>query len=140
MADRVQQVGLAEAGAAIEKQRVVAVRGALGDGARRGVRELVGGADDEGLEHVARVELRLGGRGESRLRSPLLESEDDAGRPGQRGRGGVEERAVGFLEGVQEVRVGRHEDDFVGLLAPHPQGFDPGLEVVPLEPGEQVLL
>jgi hypothetical protein len=35
--DGVQQVRLAEADAAVEEERVVAVRGALGDGARRGV-------------------------------------------------------------------------------------------------------
>ena len=56
MADGVQQVGLAEPDAAVEEERVVAVRGALGDGPRGGVRELVGAADDEGVEGVLRVE------------------------------------------------------------------------------------
>ena len=60
VADRVQQVGLAEAHAAVEEERVVAVRRVLGDGARGGVGELVRLADHEGAEHVLRVEVRRG--------------------------------------------------------------------------------
>ena len=74
VADGVQEVRLAEADAAVEKERVVAVRGRLGDGARGGVRELIRRADDEVLEQVAGVERRrpVGERG------PLLEREEDA--------------------------------------------------------------
>ena len=53
--DRVHQVRLSEADAAVQEERVVGARGRFGDGARRGVRELVGGADDEGVEREARV-------------------------------------------------------------------------------------
>ena len=56
VADGVHQVGLAEAHAAVQEQRVVGVAGALRDRQARGVREAVGGADDEGPERVARVE------------------------------------------------------------------------------------
>ena len=44
VADGVHQVGLAEAHAAVQEQRVVGVAGALGDRQARGVREAVGGA------------------------------------------------------------------------------------------------
>ena len=56
VADRVQQVRLAEPGAAVDEQRVVGLGRRLGDGDRGGVREAVGRADDERLEHVLRVE------------------------------------------------------------------------------------
>ena len=58
MADRVQQVGLAEPALAVDEQRVVGLGRRLGDGDRRGVREPVGRADDEGLEGVLGVEPR----------------------------------------------------------------------------------
>ena len=54
--DRVQQVGLAQPGAAVDEQRVVRLRRRLGDRDRRGVGEPVGRADDERLERVLRVE------------------------------------------------------------------------------------
>ena len=54
--DRVEQVGLAEAGRPADVQRVVGEAGHLGDGERGGVGEAVGVADDELLERVARVE------------------------------------------------------------------------------------
>ncbi len=54
--DRVHQVRLAETDAAVEEERVVGAGGRFGHGARRGVGELVGGADDEGLEGEARVQ------------------------------------------------------------------------------------
>ena len=59
MADRVQQVGLAQPGVAVDQQRVVGLARRLGhrDGGR--VREPVGRADDEGLEGVLRVEPGL---------------------------------------------------------------------------------
>ena len=54
--DRLQEVGLAEAGAAVDEERVVRLRRRLGDGERGGVGEAVGRADDEGVEGVLRVE------------------------------------------------------------------------------------
>ena len=56
VADRVQQVGLAQSGAAVDEQRVVGAGRLLGDGDGRGVREAVARADDEGLEGVLVVE------------------------------------------------------------------------------------
>ena len=64
VADRVQEVGLAEAGRAVEKQRVVGLAGQLGDGERGRVGEAVGVADDELVERELRMKLALvaGGR------------------------------------------------------------------------------
>ena len=60
VADGVHEVGLAEADAAVEEERVVGLRWALGDRLRGGACELVAGAEDEAVEVVARVELRGG--------------------------------------------------------------------------------
>ena len=57
VADRLQEVGLAEADAAVDEQRVPARRGRVGDHARRRVGELVGRADDELVERVARHQV-----------------------------------------------------------------------------------
>ena len=57
VADRVQQVGLAAAGAAMDEQRVEADRRRRRERPRGGRRDLVGLADDEGLEPVARIEI-----------------------------------------------------------------------------------
>ncbi len=59
VADRVQEMGLAEAGSAVEEERVVGLRGQLGDGEGGGVGEAVALADHELVEGVARVELVL---------------------------------------------------------------------------------
>ena len=51
--DGVEQVRLAEAGVAVDKQRVVVLGRALGHGARRGIGELVLRADDVGFKREA---------------------------------------------------------------------------------------
>ena len=56
MADRVQQVGLAQPGVAVDEQRVVGLGRRLGHRDRGRVGEPVARADDERLEQVARVE------------------------------------------------------------------------------------
>ena len=63
MADRVQQMGLAEARVAVDEQRVVGLGGGLGDRHGGRVGEPVAAADDERLECVLRVEAG-GGRAE----------------------------------------------------------------------------
>ena len=60
--DGVHQVGLAEAGGAVEEEGVVGLRGRLGDGKGGGMGELVILADDEVLEGVARIERAGGGQ------------------------------------------------------------------------------
>ena len=61
VADGLHQMRLAQAHSAVEKERVVGFGRLLGDRSGRGVRELVGSADDERVERVARVELVVGG-------------------------------------------------------------------------------
>ena len=58
VADGVHQVGLAEAHAAVQEERVVGMAGPLGDRQAGGVGEPVGRADDEVRERVARVDVR----------------------------------------------------------------------------------
>ena len=67
VADGVHQVGLAHAHAAIQEERIVSARRALGHGQRGGAGKLVAVADDKGVKGVARVELRSGGPVEARL-------------------------------------------------------------------------
>ena len=61
VADRVQQVGLAEPGRAVQEERVVRLGRQLGDGQRGGVGEAVALADHELVEAVLRVEPAAGG-------------------------------------------------------------------------------
>ena len=56
--DGIEQVGLAEAGLAVEKQGVIDRGALLRDGLRGGKRVLVGRADDEGVEGELRVKFR----------------------------------------------------------------------------------
>jgi hypothetical protein len=51
-----QEVGLAEAGLTVDRQRVVRLSRVFGDGDGGGVGEAVRGADDEGLEGVLRIQ------------------------------------------------------------------------------------
>ena len=81
LGDRVHQVRLAEADAAVEEERVVGARRRLRDGARRGVGELVGGSDDEGVEREARIGRRWP-RGPRRRRPPRAAGSAEAGWPG----------------------------------------------------------
>src|SRR5271166_5526581 len=68
VSDGLHEVSLAHADAAVEEQRVVGLGGPLGDGLAGGVGELVAAADDEGVEGVARVQLRGAVPVETRLR------------------------------------------------------------------------
>ena len=54
LADRLQEMGLAEPGAAVDEERVVRLGRRLGDGERRGVGEAVRRADHEEVEGVLR--------------------------------------------------------------------------------------
>ena len=77
--DRLQQMRLAEAGAAVDEERVVGLRRRFGDRERGRVREAVRRADHEGVEGVLRVEAAA--LGPARL-DPL----DDRRRPRARRR------------------------------------------------------
>ena len=79
VADRMEQVRLAETRGAVDEQRVVGLRGHFGDGQRSGVGEAVGRPDDELLEGVLRVQRRQrvarGARrvGQRRRRGPVAD-------------------------------------------------------------------
>ena len=64
MADGVEEMGLPEAGGAVDEERVVGTGGRLGDRQGRGVGEAVRGADHELVEGVAGIETP--GRPEAR--------------------------------------------------------------------------
>ncbi len=57
MADRVHEVGLSQADAAVEKERIVGVRRGAGDGLRRGVGEPVGVADDKLFKSITCIKV-----------------------------------------------------------------------------------
>ena len=59
--NRVHQVGFAQAGVAVDEQRVVFRRGPLRDRKRRRVRKLVARADDKPLEGIVVVRRGAGG-------------------------------------------------------------------------------
>ncbi len=59
--DGVEEVGLPEAGVAVDEERVPGLAGVRGDRLRRGEGEAVRLADDEGVEGVARVRPDLAG-------------------------------------------------------------------------------
>ena len=130
VADRVHQVGLAQADAAIQEQRVVGVTGTLGDRERRRVGQAVGRADDEVREGVAGIEVgRAGGRA---LGSP------DPGRLHADGAAGGFGSVAGGGAGGRPVRLalrGHHELD-LDAVADHAgqrlgdQGPVAGLEPV----------
>ena len=60
--DRLQQMRLAEAGAAVDEERVVGLRRRLRDGERRGVGEAVRRADHEQVERVLEAHRAAGRR------------------------------------------------------------------------------
>jgi hypothetical protein len=89
VADGVQEVGLAETGVAVDEERVVGLRGSLGDGDGGRVRESVGLTDDEVVERVLGVEARLvaqrsgllhGGLDAHGILSPEVRNRDRRGR------------------------------------------------------------
>src|SRR5512133_2310747 len=59
VAERVQQVGLAETGVPVDCQWVVRLAWVFGDGDRGRMREAVRAADDEGLEGILWVQPRI---------------------------------------------------------------------------------
>jgi hypothetical protein len=79
--DRVEQVGLAQPGVAVDEQRVVGLAGRFGDSDGRGVREPVGRPDDEGLEDVLRVEAGVACVAGDRLATSGLTHDQSVGRP-----------------------------------------------------------
>ena len=155
-----QQVGLADAGRAVEEERVVGLAGQLGDGERGGVGEAVRVADDELLEGVLRVEAGLGGRREvvlgvlagsrracaiARLRrrgrgpsSPARTPDDRAG-PEHRDRAGLQDACEALGDpGAQLARS--LDDDLVAGDLDEPQRGEPDLVHVRRDPLPELAL
>ena len=135
VADGVHQVRLAEAHAAVEEQRVVAVRRARRHGHRRGVGELVGAADDEGLEAVPRVELRQGPRirpfvfGGAVRGAGDLEPDGEAAFP-DLAREAVQHVAIALFEGAEEAFRRHPQHQLAGTLVHRDQRPEPGGELL----------
>ena len=105
VADRVHQVGLAEAHAAVQEERVVGVAGALGDGQAGRVGQAVGRAHDEVGEGVARVDV-----GGAALAADAGGLDPDLARPGV---GRRRHRWVGVEGSVDRSRGwGAGDDEF----------------------------
>ena len=127
VSDRVHQVGLPEADAAVDEERVVAFAGTLRHRLADGVRELIAAPDDEGIERVVRAKIALVASGERgarakfpRRRGGLLGShvERDADRAlGDRPDRALDQVAVVLVEpiNVELVRNLEHERRAVEL-------------------------
>ena len=80
VADRLEEVGLADPRRTADEQRVVDLARQLGDRQRRRVREAVGGPDHECLERVAGLEVEMtGGRRRRRVAGDQLDPADRRG-------------------------------------------------------------
>ncbi len=98
--------------------------------------ELVGGADHEVLEAVARIEDRGGRRRHRLLLAGRLDVDGEqqlgAGRA-DLGQGAVEDRPVALLDGVDEVFGGRREQQPAVFAALQAQRAEPGIELLRIE-------
>ena len=125
VADGVQQVGLAQARAAEDEERVVGVPRVLRDGHAGGVRETVAAADDEALERVPGTQLTV----EPQARGARLDGRGDRGTetgPGlgeERGSHGLEGREADLGLGAQHLRQALAQCDQVVFVDPiHEEG------------------
>ncbi len=140
VADRVHEVGLAEPDAAVDEERVVGLRGDLGDGAGGGMRELVRGADDEALEGVLGVEVGgvpVGRRGRLRAQGclilrPLLEDHMSL-TPPDLGQGLLEHAQVVLAQPLSKLRVRYGDAQRVAVLREKARGPKPRGEAVSVD-------
>jgi hypothetical protein len=141
MADGVHEMGLAQAGSAVDIERVVGFSRFFGDGHRGGMGKLVAGADDEIFEGVIGVQVGV-------EKHPILGAALVRRAPHERKRGIVKDvfnvinlseqllgglvEQAGIMEGkpVLEIRI-RHLDVKAALfLADVGGGLKPGLVTV----------
>ncbi len=128
--DGVQQVGLAQAHAAVEEERVVAAPGLVGDGARGGVGELVRVADHEGVELVARLERRDPRRGADAARRAVADREQHLVRRAlQIGDGAIHHRPVDLFERGDEALIRSAQDEPALTLRLDGERAEPGAEL-----------
>ena len=132
VADRAQQVGLAEPGRSVEEERVVRVAGELGDREGGSMGEPVPVADDETLEGVLRAQGQRRHRGAPALAVPAglgaLRHHDDAMHPlGHIAKRALEGGSIASLDPGTD-RLWRRDVEGGILNADGPQGIDPELE------------
>ncbi len=137
-----EQVGLAEADAAVEEERVVGARGQLGDGLAGGLGELVAGPHDERVEGVPGIERLEGGMwagrrtrlergaGSRSSRSPALVDDDGDPRSAAQalGGGGLQGRHVALQEPVAREAVGRADSEVITFEGDEAAWTDPGID------------
>jgi hypothetical protein len=123
------QVGLAEAGAAVEEERVEGDRPALGDAAGGGMGELVRLADHEAVEGVAAVERRGGQLDVAGGRLGVVRGGAGGGGSGRMRAGGEFGRGAGDAEFEPRGRhafVGEALADSVAEIAGDPVADEAG--------------
>ena len=121
LADGVEQVGFAEADAAVEKKWIIGFAGSLGDGQRGGVGKIVVIADDKGFERVLGIKTDF----------PVVEGPFVAGLGGS---GGFAQGGSGGRQGLGVATGGDLE--FYLQLAPgrDGQGILQQAQIIVLEP------
>jgi hypothetical protein len=133
MTDGLEEMGLTETHAAIDEQRVVGLDRRFGDGEAGGLRELIRGAHDEGLEAIARIEVRRRcGRWRDRRRrrrGRAVDRQNQLGPgPGHRLGGRLERLEVPLLDLLAEKLIRNAEFQPAIAGVEHPEGADPGIE------------
>jgi len=153
VADRVQQMGLAQAHTAVEEERVVGDPGLLRHGLGGSAGEAVRVADHERAEAVLRVQGAAGCRvvfdrrrrlprrtrrpGGSPDRIAGLE-ENLEGRPLEIGDRPVDDGPEAFLQRRDEAGVRCLEDQLFGILRGDPERMEPGAELIRRQVGTQL--
>ena len=148
MADRVEEVGLAQADASVEEDGVIDRPWRLGDGLAGRPSELVGGADHERLERVARRGIVGRGadgtlaRGDGGALWLWVDLDGDARVPAEYRAGGGPDRVdVMVCDPVAGEGVGRADVEVVAVQASEPAGTQPrcqgGFGNLPLEGRKQ---
>ena len=122
LADRLKQMALAEADAAVDEQRVVRPPRLVGDGLCRGVGEAVAGAGDELVERVVGVERqRLLGVRKHPARRHLVAVERHGHEAPRHRLGGGGERALALALAEVELRE-RGREHLHHAVAEHARG------------------
>jgi hypothetical protein len=149
VADGMEQMGLAETDAAVDEEGVVGGGRELGHGETGRLGELVGGADDEGLERVTPIEVggRRGGGGRGGRggrRGGAVDGEDDVGPGAEASRGGgLEIWEVVVLDVAADKLIGDGYFQAVVPVAEETARPEPGVEhlgrELPFEEAEETL-
>ena len=150
VADGVHQMRLSETHAAVDEQRVVRARGCFGDSAARGMGELIGWPDDEGVEECSgdsgRHRREWWGRDGNLENRGFLITERDIGRisllvgdehdlharTGEFRQCFADDTGVVLGQPILEKAVGNPDREAVGVLRDEARRLKPGIEAVPI--------